>query len=64
MMTASASDCFPEPPHRNAGFIRQNRSAGHALPDESGVPHARWFMVSMRDHSFANKHFPAPNLLP
>jgi transglutaminase-like putative cysteine protease len=37
----------PEPGDRNAGFIRQNRVANRALPDESGVPRAPGFTAPM-----------------
>jgi hypothetical protein len=47
---ASFSD---EPAARNAGFIRQTRRIGHAQPDESGVPRARWSMAPKRDNFFA-----------
>jgi hypothetical protein len=41
-----------EPRHRNAGFIRQLSAWVSPLPDESGVPGSRRFMVPRRAHSF------------
>jgi molybdopterin-guanine dinucleotide biosynthesis protein A len=44
-----------EPAPGNAGLVRQNRPASRALPDKSGAPHARRFVVPMRDRMFGIK---------